>query len=70
MRPSTARGARSTAVGEDHQEFRVRLGTGVIALQQAMNNVVERYHWFILGLVNLAGDGDRGLRLPLARRRR
>ena len=42
------------AVGEDHPEFRVRLGTGVIALQQAMNNVVERYHWFILGLVNLA----------------
>lgn len=42
------------AVGEDHREFRVRLGTGVIALQQAMNNVVERYHWFILGLVNLA----------------
>ena len=41
-------------VGEDHQDFRVRLGTGVIALQQAMNNVVERYHWFILGLVNLA----------------
>jgi len=42
------------AVGEEHPEFRVRLGTGVIALQQAMNNVVERYHWFILGLVNLA----------------
>jgi len=41
-------------VGEDHPDFRVRLGTGVIALQQAMNNVVERYHWFILGLVNLA----------------
>jgi uncharacterized protein len=32
----------------------VRLGTGVIALQQAMNSVVERYHWFILGLVNVA----------------
>lgn len=42
------------AVGEEHPEFRVRLGTGVIALQQAMNNVVERYHWFILGLVNIA----------------
>lgn len=42
------------AVGEDHPEFRVRLGTGVIALQQAMNSVVERYHWFILGLVNVA----------------
>jgi uncharacterized protein len=42
------------AVGADHPEFRVRLGTGVIALQQAMNYVVERYHWFILGLLNCA----------------
>jgi predicted RND superfamily exporter protein len=40
-------------VGEDHPEFTVRLGTGVIALQQAMNNVVQRYHWLILGCVNL-----------------
>jgi hypothetical protein len=29
-------------VGDDHPLFRVRLGTGVIALQQAVNNVVER----------------------------
>ena len=42
------------AVGIDHEEFTVRLGTGVIALQQAMNSVVERYHWFILGLLNAA----------------
>ena len=42
------------AVQEVHPEFRVRLGTGVIALQQAMNYVVERYHWFILGLLNFA----------------
>jgi predicted RND superfamily exporter protein len=41
-------------VGIDHPQFRVRLGTGNIALQQAMNNVVHRYHWFILGLVNIA----------------
>jgi len=41
-------------VGEDHPDFRVRLGTGVIALQEAMNSVVSRYHWFILGLVNVA----------------
>ena len=40
------------AVGLDHPEFRVRLGTGVIALQQAMNNVVERYHWVIMAMVN------------------
>jgi uncharacterized protein len=39
-------------VGLDHPEFRVRLGTGVIALQQAINDVVERYHWVIMGMVN------------------
>ncbi|MGH8596436.1 MAG: efflux RND transporter permease subunit, partial [Gammaproteobacteria bacterium] len=42
------------AVGADHPTFTVRLASGVIALQQAMNNVVERFHWFILGLVNIA----------------
>ncbi|MSR14091.1 MAG: RND transporter [Gammaproteobacteria bacterium] len=42
------------AAGDDHPTFRIRLGSGVIALQQAMNNVVKRYHWFILGLVNVA----------------
>ena len=41
-------------VGTEHEHFRVRMGTGFIALQQAMNNVVKRYHWLILGLVNLA----------------
>jgi len=41
-------------VGVDHAEFRVLLGTGVIALQQAMNNVVERYHIIIMVMVNLA----------------
>ena len=41
-------------VGIDHPEFTVRLGTGVIALQQAMNNVVERFHIIIMVLVNLA----------------
>ena len=41
-------------VGADHPKFRVRLGTGVIALQQAVNNVVERYHWIIMGMVNVA----------------
>ena len=42
------------AVGVDHPEFRIRLGSGVIALQQAMNNVVKHYHYLILGLVNVA----------------
>ena len=41
-------------VGEEHPKFRVRLGTGIIALQQAMNNVVQRYHWLIMGMVNVA----------------
>ncbi|MCC6707784.1 MAG: MMPL family transporter [Gammaproteobacteria bacterium] len=42
------------AVGEDHPDFKVRLATGVISLQQAMNNVVERYHTIIMLMVNLA----------------
>lgn len=41
-------------VGADHPTFKVLLGSGTIALQQAMNNVVEHYHWIILGLLNLA----------------
>ncbi len=41
------------AVGAEHEGFRIRLGTGTIALQQAMNHVVERYHWLILGLLNV-----------------
>ena len=50
---ASARKAVDT-VGVDHPEFRVRLGSGVIALQQAMNNVVHHYHYLILGLVNIA----------------
>ncbi|MFT3791864.1 MAG: MMPL family transporter [Rudaea sp.] len=42
------------AVGVDHPTFKVLLGSGTIALQQSMNNVVEHYHWVILGLLNLA----------------
>ncbi|RJF89377.1 RND transporter [Oleomonas cavernae] len=41
-------------VGADHPEFRVRLATGTIALQQSVNEAVEHYHWIILGLLNLA----------------
>jgi predicted RND superfamily exporter protein len=41
------------AVGVDHEHFRVRLGTGTIALEHATNYVVERYHWLVLGLLNL-----------------
>ncbi|MCF4167294.1 MMPL family transporter [Zavarzinia compransoris] len=41
-------------VGADHPDFRVRLATGTIALQQSINDAVEHYHWIILGLLNLA----------------
>ncbi len=41
------------AVGTDHPSFLIRLGTGTIALQQAMNNVVERFHWVILLCLNV-----------------
>jgi predicted RND superfamily exporter protein len=40
-------------VGIEHDQFRVRLGTGTIALQQATNHVVERFHWVIIGLLNV-----------------
>lgn len=40
-------------VGADHPAFTVRLGSGTIAIQQAINHVVERYHWLIMGLLNL-----------------
>jgi len=41
------------AVGIDHKNFRVRLGSGTIALQHAMNSVVARYQWAILGFLNI-----------------
>jgi len=41
------------AINPDHASFRIRLGSGTIALQQAMNNVVKRYHWTIVGCLNL-----------------
>lgn len=42
------------AVGVDHDDFTVRMASGTIALQQAMNLVVSRYHWLILMLLNVA----------------
>ncbi|MBM5812856.1 MAG: RND transporter [Gammaproteobacteria bacterium] len=41
------------AVGTDHPAFTVRLATGTIALQEAMNNVVARYSVLIIVLLNL-----------------
>jgi uncharacterized protein len=46
-------GAAVAQVGTDHEFFTVRLGTGTIPLQQAVNLVVDRYHWVVTGLMNL-----------------
>ena len=40
-------------VGIEHEGFRVRLGTGIIALQEAVNRIVERYHHLIVLLLNV-----------------
>jgi hypothetical protein len=40
-------------VGVEHEKFRIRLGTGTIALQQSINDTVDTYQWVILGLLNL-----------------
>jgi predicted RND superfamily exporter protein len=40
-------------VGIDHPQFRVRLGTGTIALQQAINYVIVRFHWVVIAVLNL-----------------
>lgn len=39
-------------IGEDHERFRVRLGTGAIALQQSVNDTVDYYQWIILAALN------------------
>lgn len=41
-------------VGIDHPHFVIRLGTGTIALQQAVNLVVDRFHWLMITLLNLS----------------
>jgi predicted RND superfamily exporter protein len=41
------------AIGIDHPGFRIRLGTGAIALQQSINDSVDRYQWLILAVLNL-----------------
>ena len=40
-------------VGEKHEGFNIRLGSGTIALEHARNDVVSRYHWLVLGALNL-----------------
>lgn len=39
-------------VGTEFDDFRIRLGSGTIALQQSINDTVDRYQWVILGLLN------------------
>jgi len=39
-------------VGADHERFTIRLATGTIPLQQAVNHVVERYHWVVVLVLN------------------
>ncbi|MGE0483096.1 MAG: RND family transporter [Gammaproteobacteria bacterium] len=40
-------------IGLDHDDYRVRLGTGAIALQQSVNDTVDKYQYIILGFLNL-----------------
>ena len=40
-------------IGVDHEDFRIRLGSGTIALQQSINDTVDKYQWYILALLNL-----------------
>ena len=39
------------ATGVDHERFEIRLASGTIALQHAVNETVELYQWIILGLL-------------------
>ncbi len=41
-------------VGIDHDTYRIRLGTGTIALQQSINDTVDKYQYIILAFLNLA----------------
>ena len=49
---ASARRAVET-VGAKHEDFNIRLGSGTIALEHARNDVVSRYHWLVLGALNL-----------------
>jgi predicted RND superfamily exporter protein len=49
---AAARDAVET-VGIEHEDFRVRLGSGTIALQEAVNRVIQRYHLVVILAVNL-----------------
>jgi predicted RND superfamily exporter protein len=40
-------------VGADHPAFRIRLGTGTIALQESVNQVIAKFHWVVLMVLNV-----------------
>ena len=39
-------------IGQDFPEFKIRLATGAIALQQSVNDTVDLYQWYILAALN------------------
>lgn len=45
--------AAVAAVGVDHKDFTVRLATGTIALQEAVNRVIKRYQWVVIVVLNV-----------------
>ncbi len=40
-------------IGLDHETFRVRLASGTIALQQSINDTVDKYQYAIIGALNV-----------------
>ncbi|MFO7550748.1 MAG: MMPL family transporter [Haliea sp.] len=40
-------------VGSEHADFTVRLGSGTIALQQAVNDTVTDHYWVIVGVLSV-----------------
>lgn len=40
-------------IGLDHKNFRIRLASGSIALQQSINDTVDKYQWYIMAGINL-----------------
>ena len=42
------------SIGVEHDKFRIRLASGSIALQQSVNDTVDKYQWLIIAGLNLA----------------
>lgn len=40
-------------IGIDHEKFKIRLGSGTIALQQSINDTVDKYQYYILAALNV-----------------